>query len=388
MSFTLTIKLAWKNICGNRLRSGLTILGLVIGIASVILLVGIANGATKNISDEVSSLGTDIITLSIYDSEKALDYDEISDLKKIDKVKDVSPYTTISATLSKGGTKSKGTTLIGAGASYTEMMGYDLEYGRNLSPIDVKNCIKAVVIGNGIAEKFWKNKNPCGSTMKIDGDDYTVVGVLKSAGSSMGNNVDKSVIMPLPTAKFLGADTSITQMYLRADNEDSVDAATKNVKKYFKEVKHMGSDYMDVYSQKQMQKSMEKINKTLSLLLGGIASISLLVGGIGVMNVMLVSVTERTREIGIRKSLGAKKRDIMYQFLIESTVLSVFGGLIGIAFGLLLGRITILVGFYFAADIGTILLAFGVSVAVGLIFGIMPSYRAACLRPVEALRYE
>lgn len=384
----MTIRLAWKNIFGNRLRSGLTVLGIVIGITSVILLVGLVNGASQSIMEEMSSVGADTITISIYDSEKAIDYEDVAAMESIDKVEAVAPYTVISATISKSGAKGKGATVIGVGSSYLRVMDYELETGRDFSPIDVDHNIKAVIIGKEIANTFWKNRNPCGDTIKLDGDDYIVIGVLKSTGSSNGNNVDKTVMIPISTAGYLGADTSITELLATAENEDAVAEASKNIREYMQSEHKLGSDYMDVYTEQQMQEAMDEIYRAMSLLLGGIASISLLVGGIGVMNVMLVSVTERTREIGIRKSLGARKRDIMRQFLIESMVLSVFGGLIGILIGLLGGRLIVLLGFYFAPSIGMILLSFAVSVTVGLVFGILPARRAAGLRPVEALHYE
>lgn len=388
MSVSMTIRLALKNIKGNRLRSGLTMLGLVIGISSVILLVGLANGATSSIMDDFSSMGADVITVGIYDSEKGMSYTELDELKKLDLIEDVSPYSMLEATVSKGGNKVKGTSLIGCGAAYTDMIGAEIEKGRDLSPIDVENSTKAAVIGNDIARKLWKKKNPCGDSIKIDGDDYTVVGVLKSAGSSMGNNTDKTVLVPISTAQYLGAEISITEIYLKAVSEEDVDAATSEAKTFFKDKKKIESDYLDVYSQKQMLESMEEANRTLSLLLGGIASISLLVGGIGVMNVMLVSVTERTREIGIRKSLGAKKKDILIQFLIESTVISVLGGLIGIVSGIGIGKVISLFGAPFSPGIGMMMIAFVVSVSVGLLFGILPASRAAKMKPVDALRYE
>lgn len=388
MNASMTVRLALKNIKGNRLRSGLTMLGLVIGILSVILLVGLANGATSSIMDDFSSMGADVITVNIYDSESGLSYTELDELKSLDLIENVSPYSMLEATVSKGGSKVKGTSLVGCGADYADMIGVEVEKGRNLSPIDIENSIKAVVIGSDIAKKLWKSKDPCGDTLKIDGDDYTVVGVLKSMGSTMGNNTDKTVLMPISTAQYLGAEVSITEIYIKAASEEDVDAATADAKAYFRDKKKIEPDYMDVFSQKQMLKSMEEANRTLSLLLGGIASISLLVGGIGVMNVMLVSVTERTREIGIRKSLGAKKKDILIQFLMESTVLSVLGGLIGIVSGIGIGRIISLFGTAFSPGVGMMMISFAVSVSVGLVFGILPASRAAKMKPVDALRYE
>ncbi|MBQ9708240.1 MAG: FtsX-like permease family protein, partial [Firmicutes bacterium] len=225
-------------------------------------------------------------------------------------------------------------------------------------------------------------------TLKIDGDDYTVVGVLKSTGSAMGGYADGQVIIPISTAGYLGQSTEITNFYVRAETEKDTETVSNQIKDFLQNDKGLVDDDFEVTSQQQMLDSMKEMNRTLALLLGGIASISLLVGGIGVMNVMLVSVTERTREIGIRKSLGAKRKDIMFQFLVESMVLSLAGGIIGVLAGIAFGRIAVLIGGFFSPSILMILLSVGVSITVGLIFGIMPAYRAAKLRPVEALRYE
>ena len=384
----MTIRLAWKNIVSNRLRSGLTILGLVIGIASVIILVGLGNGAVSSVNSQVASMGTDIITVSISDSASALTYEAAASLSEVEGVSEVSPYQMLSATLSCGGTTSSRAVIVGAGAPITGMMGYDIASGRGLSQVDLINCSKVVIIGSGVAEEFWGSADPCGDTLRIDGDSYTVIGVLESVGSSMGNNIDEAAIIPVTTAKFLGVSTSISTIYVRAENSSSADMAAENLTAYLSGTLGISEDDFSVTTQSSMLEAMEDINNTLSLLLGGIAGISLLVGGIGVMNVMLVSVTERTREIGIRKSLGARKKDILYQFLMESMVLSIFGGLIGIVAGFAGGELASLLGASFAPGAGMVVLAVAVSIAVGLIFGIFPSYRAAGLKPVEALRYE
>ena len=388
MSISLTIKLAWKNIVSNKLRSGLTILGLVIGIASVIILVGIGNGAASSVQNQVASLGTDIITISISDSDSALSYEAVSELGEVNGVNEVSPYQMLSATLSSGGTSSSRASIVGAGAAYIEMMDYDLKYGRDLSRIDIDNCSKVTVIGSGVAEEFWGSLDPTGDIIRIDGDKYTVIGVLESVGSSMGNNIDENAIIPITTAKYLGVDTSISSIYARADEDPGVDAASESLEMYFTRVLGISEDDVSVSTQSMMLEAMEDINNTLSMLLGGIAGISLLVGGIGVMNVMLVSVTERTREIGIRKSLGARRRDILYQFLTESMVLSIFGGIIGIIVGFAGGALATMFGAGFAPGLGMVILSAVVSIAVGLLFGIFPAYRAAGLKPVEALHYE
>lgn len=388
MSISLTIRVACKNILSNRLRSGLTILGLVIGIASVIILVGIGNGAAGSVQSQVSSLGTDVITVSVTSTDNALSYDQVQEMKRISSVEDVSPYVTISSTISKSGTVSSQASVFGAGESYTSMMNYELTYGRKMSKIDVDNNTKVAIIGSDVAEDFWGTGNPVGDTIKLDGDDYTVIGALKSVGSSMGNNIDSTVIIPISTARYLGANTAVTNMYVRAADEGNAETAASAIKQYLGYTCDIDEDNYSVSTQEQMQEAMGEINNTLSLLLGGIAGISLLVGGIGVMNVMLVSVTERTREIGIRKSLGAKRRDILYQFLIESMVLSVIGGILGITIGLAGGELSAVFGASFSPGITMVIVAFLVSFAVGLIFGIFPANRASKMEPVDALRYE
>ena len=251
-----------------------------------------------------------------------------------------------------------------------------------------ENKSKICLLGHDIAETLFSLTSPVGETIKIDGDNYTVVGLLTEQGSSMGTDIDNTIIIPITTAKYLGSDTSISNLYVKVSNEDYIDKTTTLIENYIRSTLEISSDYYSVSSQDSMLDTMENINNTLSLLLGGIASISLIVGGIGVMNVMLVSVTERTKEIGIRKSLGAKKSDILLQFLIESLVLSIIGGIIGVAVGILIGNMANSLGYTFTCDAGIIILSFSSSAIIGLVFGIFPSYRAAKLNPIDALRTE
>lgn len=388
MNPALAIRTAYRNIKDNRLRSALTILGLVIGIASVIILVGIGNGAANSVKDQVASLGADIVTVSISDSDKGLTEEEVVGLEELSLVDSVTPYQSLSASLSADGEVSERAGVVAAGEEYVSLMGYTIASGRDISKIDVDNYTKVCLIGSDVAEEFWGASEAAGKTLRIDGDNYTVVGVLESTGSSMGSNVDEMCLVPVTTAKYLGAESTVTSLYVKAVDEDSASRAQTQIESYLAQVCSIGEDDCDVSTQSMMLDAMDDINNTLSLLLGGIAGISLLVGGIGVMNVMLVSVTERTREIGIRKSLGARRKDILIQFLMEALVLSMAGGVIGIVCGFAGGQIAVLAGASFAPGIAMVLLAFAVSVAVGLVFGILPAQRASRLRPVEALRYE
>lgn len=382
------IKMAFKNIKSNKLRSALTMLGLIIGIASVIVLVGIGTGATSSVTDSVQSLGTDILTLSINSSDSSLAYEDVDELLEIENIAEVAPYKSISATASRSTVTSARASIIASNDNYLEITNIDLAKGRRISLIDIENSSKVCILGNEIAENLFSLVEPVGQTIKLDGDSYTVIGVLTEQGSSMGNNVDSMILIPLSTAKYFDEDTSISSVYVKVEDEGKIDKTESLIGNYIREKLSISSDYYSVSSQTSMLDAMDDITKTLTLLLGGIASISLIVGGIGVMNVMLVSVTERTKEIGIRKSLGARKRDILIQFLIEALVLSLLGGLIGVALGLVIGNAAENFGMTFVASMSIVLIAFCSSAAIGLIFGIFPAYRAACLKPIDALRTE
>ena len=380
------IKMAFKNIRSNKLRSGLTMLGLIIGIASVIVLVGIGSGATTSVTDSVQSLGTDILTLSISSSDTSLEYEQVDELLELQNVEEVAPYKNISATASRGTTTSSRASIIATNDNYLDITNVDLAKGRRISLIDIENSSKVCILGNDVAETLFGLVEPVGQNIKLDGDNYTVVGILSEQGSSMGTNIDSMIVIPLTAAKYFDEDTSINNVYIKVEDENKIENTSNLIGNYIRSTLLISSDYYSVTSQSSMLDAMDSITDTLTLLLGGIASISLIVGGIGVMNVMLVSVTERTKEIGIRKSLGATKIDILMQFLVESLVLSLLGGLIGVFLGLGVGNIAERIGYSFSASTSIIFIAFSSSALIGLIFGIFPAYRAACLKPIDALR--
>jgi putative ABC transport system permease protein len=268
---------------------------------------------------------------------------------------------------------------------YMDITNLTISSGRVISKIDLENNSKVCLIGNDMAETLFNLSNPVGQSIKIDGDNYTVIGVLTAVGSSMGSNVDDMIIIPFTTAKYLGSDTSINDLYIKISDENKADSTETLIEEYIESNLGITTDYFSVSSQDSMLDTMDNINNTLSLLLGGIASISLIVGGIGVMNVMLVSVTERTKEIGIRKALGAKRIDILMQFFIEALVLCILGGLVGIAVGLAGGTILGKIGYTFIPSIGIVSVAFLSSVLIGTIFGIFPANKASKLNPIDAL---
>lgn len=382
------IKMAFKNIVSNKLRSALTMLGLIIGIASVIILVGIGQGATTSVTNSVQALGTDILTLNITSSDAYIEYEKIVDFLQIENISAVAPYKSVSTTASRGANTSARANIIATNDSYLNVTNVDLASGRKISLIDIENSSKVCILGNSIAENLFSLVNPIGESIKLDGDNYTVIGVLTAQGSSMGNNIDDLIIIPLTTAKYFGEETTINNIYMKVENENSIDKTMENIGSYIEATLLITDDYYSVTSQSSMLDAMSSISSTLTLLLGGIASISLIVGGIGVMNVMLVSVTERTKEIGIRKSLGATRADILMQFLIEALVLSLLGGLLGVILGLGAGGVAQNFGYTFTANNFIVFIAFASSAAIGLIFGIFPAYRASKLKPIDALRTE
>ena len=383
--FLNILKGSLKNIKNNKLRSALTMLGLVIGIASVIILVGIGNGTSNQVTSQVQSLGTNVLTLNINSSDTSLEYSQLDDLLKIDNIESVAPYKSVSSTVTRGDTTSQRASIISTTQEYMNTTNLTISKGRILSVIDLENNSKVCLLGNDIASTLFSLSNPIEQTIKINGDNYTVIGVITAVGNSMGSNIDDMIIIPFTTAKYLGSDTSINSLYIKVQDENKIEKTTSLIENYITQTLGITTDYFSVSSQDSMLDTMESVNDTLSLLLAGIASISLIVGGIGVMNVMLVSVTERTKEIGIRKALGAKRSDVLVQFLIEALVLCICGGIIGVISGILIGTVLGKMGYTFTPNTSIIILSFSSSALIGIIFGIFPARKAAKLNPIDAL---
>lgn len=386
--FLNILKVSIKNINGNKLRTILTMLGLIIGIASVIILVGIGSGTSSQVTSQVQSLGADVLTLNISSTDTSLNYDQIDEIKKLQNIESAAPYKTVSSTVTRGDNSSGRASIIATTNEYMDVMNLTISDGRLLSTIDIDNNSKVCLLGSDIAETLFEDDTAVGNKIKIDGDNYTVIGVLTATGSSMGNDVDEMVIIPFTTAKYLGADTTVSSMYIKVNDENQIENATTSIENYISTTLGLTTDDFSVSSQDSMLSTMDEVNNSLSVMLGGIASISLIVAGIGVMNVMLVSVTERTKEIGIRKALGAKRSDILVQFLIEALLLCVIGGIIGIILGISVGNLLGQMGYDFTAETWITLIAFFSSVIIGLVFGIFPAYRASKLNPIDALHTE
>ncbi len=376
----------------NKLRAVLTMLGIIIGVAAVIALTSLGMGASNSVSDEISGLGTTTVSVNLSGNssdEEVVDYDELMSFEEYDEVKAVSPTVTTSSTLKNGTTSSSGVTVTGVTTSYETVQDITVQSGRNVMDIDLDNRNKVVVLGYNVATELFGFTNPVDQTVQIDGTTYKVIGVLAEKGEELTGSVDDSVLIPFTTAQRFIGQTYVTSATVLMTDEDSVEMGMAKMKQKLYNQFDGDETLYSVRNQSSVSEALDSVSNTMTLLLAGIASISLIVGGIGIMNIMLVSVTERTREIGIRKAIGARKKDIMLQFLIEAIVLSALGGILGAAIGI--GSAEILSSTLDMTSQITWWVVGGsvsFSVLIGVIFGIFPANKASNLSPLEALRYQ
>ena len=405
MHLKQTITMAFKAISGNKIRSFLTMLGVIIGVMSVIVLMAIGQGTTASVTESIASMGTNLLTVTIQtrrvggmgsknpwamtSSSKGtviLTMDDVLSLEDDASIECVSPVVTGSLTVKAGSTNTTAS-VTGVLPAYAQIINQGVQEGRYIIDADVDNRSAVCVIGADLAEELYGTTSVVGNTLHIDGRAFRIVGVLESRGTSMGGSSDESVVLPFTLAQRMLDSTTISSIYVSAIDSTSVDDAQTVVESFLYK-KYQNESSYSVMNQTQMLETANETASTLSLMLGGIAGISLLVGGIGIMNIMLVSVTERTREIGIRKAIGAKRRNILMQFLIESVVISGLGGLLGLGLGY--GLIALLeryAGMSVRMSFGVAQLAIGFSMAVGVIFGLYPANKAASLKPIDALHY-
>ncbi|MEW6093921.1 MAG: ABC transporter permease [Chloroflexota bacterium] len=408
MNLTQSILEALESLNANKLRSGLTILGIVIGVGAVIAMLGVGRGAEATITGSISDIGTNLLFVMSGGSEDIRnprpltlsDAAAIADPFLAPSVAAVAPAIQGTAVLTANGEQMQAS-VTGTTPEYFTMRNYELIEGDFFTEADRLGYASVVVIGPDIADELFGHRDGLvGETIRINGQPFRILGVLVSKGGGMMGSQDADVIIPLETAQVRVLQRSDRQrvgmILVQVVDADSVAQATEEVAQILRQ-RHrtpVGADDFTIFSQQDFIGLAQTVTGVLTIFLGGIAGISLLVGGIGIMNIMLVSVTERTREIGLRKALGARKRDILIQFLTESSLLSLIGGVVGIFLGWLIafvvGRIAAGSGTPLNPAIGldSILLATIFSAAVGLFFGIYPANRAANLEPVEALRYE
>ena len=406
MQLFQTISMAFKAIAGNKVRSFLTMLGVIIGVMSVIVLVAIGQGTTASVTESISSMGTNLLTVNIMTRSVGgknamrggmtassnskgtviLKLDEILELEQDESIAYVSPTCTGNLTVKAGSTNTTAS-VMGVLPAYQYIINQGVEQGRYIIDADVDNRSAVCVIGVDLAQDLFGNTNVVGNTVYIDGRKFKIVGVLESKGTSMTGSSDESIVLPFTLAQRMLESTTISSIYVSAVDSLSVDAAQESVERFLYK-KYQNESTYSVMNQTQMLETANETASTLSLMLGGIAGISLLVGGIGIMNIMLVSVTERTREIGIRKAIGAKRRNILLQFLIESVVISGLGGLLGLVLGYgLMHVLENYVGMSLSMSLGVAELAIAFSMGVGVIFGLYPANKASCLKPIDALHY-
>ncbi|MCT2343811.1 ABC transporter permease [Niallia taxi] len=392
MKLGQAIKISFKNITMNKLRAILTMLGIIIGVAAVIALTSLGMGASQSVSDEVSSLGSTTVSISLSGNssdEEVVTYDELMSFEDLSEVEAVSPTVTTSSTLKNGTTSSEGVTVAGVNTSYEDVNDITVRTGRNIMDIDLDNRNKVVVLGSNVATELFGFSNAVDQTIKIDGTTFKVIGVLEEQGEELSGSVDDQVLIPFTTAQRFIGQTYVTSATVKMSSEDAVEIGMAKMEQDL--YNQFGGDETSysVRNQSSVSDALDSVSNTMTLLLAGIASISLIVGGIGIMNIMLVSVTERTREIGIRKAIGAKKKDIMLQFLIEAVVLSAFGGILGALIGL--GSAEVLSSMLDMTMQITWWIVGGsvsFSILIGIIFGIFPANKASNLSPLEALRYQ
>lgn len=384
-----SIKMSWENIINNKLRSFLTMLGIVIGVASIIALITIVQGAKNNISDKVNELGVNKITITAMGTplKQGLNQEDMKNISKVSNISGISPTISSKLAIVNNGEVIDDITVQGKNEVYFKSNTSLMKSGRAVNILDLESKNQVAVIGSNIVNELFYGINPIGKKIMINGTNYTVIGTLAaSSGFSAGSNND-SVIIPYTTAlRGLGVkNISSLDVYLKDTN--LADDTVNNLKGVLNAAFNYNDKAYSVFNMGDMISSFQSMMSMMSLLLAGIAGISLVVGGIGIMNMMLVSITERTTEIGLRKALGATPNRIQLQFIIESIFLSIFGGLIGLLLGSLIAYIaTTMIGIGFSISMSTVSLAVGFSAAVGIIFGYMPARKASRLNPIDALR--
>ncbi|ATW24389.1 ABC transporter permease [Candidatus Formimonas warabiya] len=391
MSFAMAVRLALKGIVANKMRTFLTMLGIIIGVSAVIILVSVGRGTTASVTENIQSMGTNLVTVMITGRgiNNSLTYEEAMSMSEKTGVSGVAPVASGSITAKYGTKTMEDVSLEGVNGDYAQVRNQGVQSGRFILPLDVEYRQKVAVLGIDVVNEIFGSVNPIGETVQIDGIDYRVIGVLESKGSSMQGSSDEKVIIPITTAQRMLKSEGVRNIYVAAESPEVVTLVVAEIEQYLLKKFDQDEDAYRVFNQTEMLDTVNEVSQSMTLMLGGIAGISLLVGGIGIMNIMLVTVTERTREIGIRKAIGAKRKDILRQFLLESATISGVGGIIGVLFGLGVNKLlTKLAGINTQSTLAILVIAFSFSLVVGIFFGLYPANKASKLKPVDALRFE
>lgn len=389
---------AIRSLRRNKLRSFLTSIGIVIGVSSVILMIGLGSSARVEVKDKVSNFGENGISMEVKPKGRKFDINDILTIKneiyEIDKISPIC-YMSEKNGLLRYRNSVTHAKMWGVNNDYLSIKGRTIISGRSFTEEDINSFGKVVIIGLTVKEMLFGNKDPIGEQILYNGVPLQVIGILNRGGVAFsGNDFDNEVIVPHTTAnvRFFGTRNVYKEMLLSTKEENMLPDAEEKLVKYFRTVHNLkegAEDDFFIKTSKEKLKMTEDITKALTLLLSGIASISLFVGGVGIMNIMLVSVTERTREIGIRMAIGAKRQDILFQFLIEAVTLTSVGGAIGIMLGLIIYLIIVIaLKWLFIFSLVSVLISFIFSTAVGVFFGYYPARKASNLKPIEALKYE
>lgn len=389
-----SVKMAWKSIASNKMRSFLTMLGIIIGVVSLVVLVSLVSGATTSVTDEISSLGSNLLTVTISDDKgKPMTVADVDALMEENDIALTAPVASLQLT-GKYGSESDTVMVTGTTAAYGVIQDLQLKYGRFLKRTDTEQANYVAVVNSALAEELIGYTSCVGETVSFNGTHFTIVGVLDDDDSSSLTSVlgDQLIAyIPYTTAIRVSnsVSTKVTSFYATSSDKDSMDAAEATLQSLMMERFNEDEDAFSLTNQSEIMDALSSVTGTLSLLLGGIAAISLLVGGIGIMNIMLVSVTERTREIGIRKAIGAGRGTIMLQFLIEALTVSLLGCLIGIGLsGVILAIINLVGGVSYGLNGTVVVISIVFSMGIGVLFGLYPANKAATMLPIDALRFE
>jgi putative ABC transport system permease protein len=400
-----TALIALRALRRNKMRSMLTALGIIIGVASVVAMVAVGDGAQARITSQVSALGQNLLTVfagskksggvnSGLGSASAITLADAEAIQReVPDVAAVSPEVSVTAQAIANG-RNWSTTVVGESQDYLRIRDWKLAAGSIFNESDIRSAAKIAVIGSKTANELFGPLNPVGQSVRIGNIPFTIIGLLESKGAGMGGaNQDDRILIPYTTAmKRITGDRYLRSVNVEIRSADRMEIAQQQIASLLRQRHRLTSDQCDdfnIFNQKEIADTVNSISKIITLLLGSVAGISLVVGGIGIMNIMLVSVTERTREIGIRIAVGAQPGDIRLQFLIEAVTLSLLGGLIGVLCGVGASRLVGMVAdFEAVVSTGSIILAFGVSSVIGIFFGFYPAHMAAALDPIVALRYE